>query len=163
MDGYEPVIRTVEIDRAQKKVEEFRLARNVGVLEVMVKPNGVSVLVDGVKKGTVLPGPSDPMGTLSLELPVGEHIVAIQLKGYGPVEKRVTIQKGGTLTLKEILKRAFMADTRVTMTTGEVLTGVLGEKLPNGDLKLETQLGIYKTLASAQVVKVEPIAIESAK
>ena len=49
------------------------------------------------------------------------------------------------------------------MKTGEVLSGVLGEKLPNGDVKLETQLGIYKTLEAAKISKIEPIAPAPAK
>ena len=158
-DGYESEIRAVEINKAQKKVEEFQLVRNVGSLEVMAKPNGIKVVVDGVEKGVVMPEADDPVGKLSLELPVGEHRVSLLFKGYGAVEKRVTIRKGETLVLKEVLKRVFMADTRVRMTTGEIVMGVLGETLPNGDVKLETQIGIYKTLEAAKIAKIEPLPL----
>jgi hypothetical protein len=110
-----------------------------------------------------MPASNEAVGKLDVELPVGAHVVSLRLKGYGSVEKRVTILKGETVSLKEILKRVFVADTRVTLTTGEVLTGVLGEKLPSGDLKLETQLGIYKTLESFRINKVEPLKPGSEK
>lgn len=157
MDGYEPETRTVELNKGQKKVEEFQLVRNAGTLEIMAKPNGTKVSVDGAEKGIVMPEGDDPVGKLTLELPVGEHRVSLQLKGYGPVDKRVTIRKGETLALKEVLKRVFVADTRVTLMNGEVLIGILAEKLPNGDVKLETQLGIYKTLESVRIDKIEPL------
>ena len=157
MDGYEPETRTVELKNAEKKVEEFQLSRNIGHLEVMVKPDGVVVAVDGVEKGTVMAGVDNPVGQLALELPVGDHKVVLSLKGYGSVEKRVTIQKGQTVSMKEVLKRAFVADTLVKLTTGESLTGVMGEKLPNDDIKLETQLGIYKTIKASDIVSTESL------
>ena len=86
-DGYESETRTVEINKAQKKVEEFQLVRNVGALEVMAKPNGIRVSVDGSEKGIVMPGPDDPVGKLNLELPVGDHRVFLHFKGYGSVEE----------------------------------------------------------------------------
>lgn len=156
-EGYEPATRTVEIQRAQKKVEELPLSPNVGTLDVLAKPSGVTVLVDGVDKGSLTPKPDESAGALSLELPVGDHRVALVLKGYGPVERRVVIRRGETVSLKEILKRVFVPDVRVTMMDGTVLTGILAEKLPNGDLKLETQFGIFKTLESVRIDKLEKL------
>jgi hypothetical protein len=163
LDGYETQTRPVELNKAEKKVEGFELVRNVGVVSIMARPNGVSVLVDGVEKGTIVPASNESVGKLDVELPVGAHVVSLRYKGYGTVEKRVTILKGETVTLKEILKRFFVADTRITLTTGEVLTGVLSEKLPSGDVKLETQLGIYKTLESFRINTIEPLKPEAAK
>jgi hypothetical protein len=56
-----------------------------------------------------------------------------------------------------------VANTRITLTTGDVLTGVLGEKLPSGDVKLETQLGIYKTLEAVRISTIEPLTPEVEK
>jgi len=163
LDGHETQTRPVELNNAEKKVEGFELVRNMGVVSVMARPNGVSVLVDGVEKGTIMPVSNEPVGKLDVELPVGAHVVSLRFKGYGTVEKRVAILKGETVTLKEILKRVFVADTRVTLTTGEVLIGVLSEKLPSGDVKLETQLGIYKTLESLRISKIESLKPDTAK
>ena len=163
LEGCETQTRTLELIKAEKKVEAFELIRNVGTLSIMAKPDGVSVLVDGVEKGTIMPGSNETVGKLDVELLVGPHVVSLRFKGCGSVEKRITIVKGETITLKEILKRVFVANTRVTLTTGEVLTGVLGEKLPSGDVKLETQLGIYKTLEAVRISTIEPLTPEVKK
>ncbi|MEI8351815.1 MAG: hypothetical protein WCG36_05825, partial [bacterium] len=73
------------------------------------------------------------------------------------VEKRITIQKGQTLVLKEVLKRSFEADTEIRLISGEKLTGILGEKLPDGGIKLETQLGIFKTIKASDVATIEKV------
>lgn len=156
-DGYEPLSRSIEINRAQKKVEEFQLVRNAGTLAVMTKPNGPTLFVDGTEMGVLSSKDNDAVGKLDVELPVGDHTVAIRLKGYASVEKRVSILKGETVSVKEVLKRVFIADTRVIMKTGEILTGIMGEKLPNGDIKLETQFGIFKTIEADRIDKVEAI------
>jgi len=157
MDEYDPITRTVELKSAQRSVEEFVLIRNAGRLEVMAKPDGVMVVVDGQERGMVMPEGNQPVGQLSLELPVGEHKITFMLKGYGAVEKRITIQKGQTLVLKEVLKRSFEADTEIRLISGEKLTGILGEKLPDGDIKLETQLGIFKTIKASDVATIEKV------
>lgn len=156
-DGYEPLSRSIEINRAQKKVEEFQLVRNAGTLAVMTKPCGPTLFVDGAEMGVLSSKDNDAVGKLDVELPVGDHTVAIRLKGYASVEKRVSILKGETVSVKEVLKRVFIADTRVIMSTGEILTGIMGEKLPNGDIKLETQFGIFKTIEAGRIDKVEAI------
>lgn len=157
MEGYEPSSRTIELRAAQKSVEEFQLSANVGRLELMVKPDGVQVAVDGADKGVIMPGAEGTVGQLAFELPVGDHKVVLTLKGYGTVEKRIAIQKGQTASVKEVLRRTFVADTQVKLNTGEVVTGVKGERLPNDDLKLETQLGIYKTIKAADIVSIESL------
>lgn len=153
--GYETMSREVALKPAQKPVEEFQLVRNVGRLEVMVKPEGVQVSVDGAVSGTVMPGVDSAVASYAVEVPVGDHKVTLSLKGFAPIEKRVTIRKGETSTLKEVMKRAFVADTQIKLVSGEVLTGVLGERLPNNDLMIETQLGIYKTIKAADIASVD--------
>lgn len=157
MDGYDSLTRTVDMKPAQKAVEEFALAPNTGRLEVMAKPDGVLLVVDGREKGVFSPEGNQSVGQLACDLPVGDHVVKLTLKGYATLEKHVMIQKDQTLSLKEVLKRAFVADTQVRLVSGEILTGVLGEKLPNEDIKLETQLGIFKTLKAADVSSIEKL------
>jgi len=156
-DGYEPLSRTVDISAAQKKAEEFLLARMSGTLQVMTKPAGASVSVDGKELGIASESDVPSVGKLELELPVGKHRVLIRLKGYSPVEKPVAIVKGESVALKEVLKRVFIPDTSVVLISGEIVTGILGEKLPGGDVKLETQFGIYRTIEGGRIEKLEAI------
>ena len=157
LDGYATMTRTVDFQQGEKKVEEFQLERNEGMLEVMTRPDGVKVVVDGAALGAVTLVGDNPVARFSQELAVGPHVVSLQLKGYGTVERRITIAKGQTVTLKEILKRVFNADTRLKLRNGDVITGVLGEKLPNGDIMLETQIGIYKTFSAIDIAAIEAI------
>lgn len=157
LDGYATMTRTVDFQQGEKKVEEFQLERNEGMLEVMTRPDGVKVVVDGAALGAVTLVGDNPVARFSHELAVGPHVVLLQLKGYGTVERPITIAKGQTVTLKEILKRVFNADTRLKLRNGDVITGVLGEKLPNGDIMLETQIGIYKTFPAIDIAAIEAI------
>ena len=157
MDGYDSESRTVELKPAEKTVTEFSLVRNIGRVEITAKPDGILVKVDGAEKGIVSSSSDNPVGKLGFDIPVGDHKIVLSLKGYSPVEKLVTIQKGGTLAIKEVLKRVFTADTLVKLSTGEMISGVLCERLPNDDIKLETQLGIYKTIKAADVLTLEPL------
>lgn len=157
LDGYTPVSRTLEFQQGEKKVEEIRLEREVGVLEVMAKPEGIRVFVDGIDQGGVLLSPDNPIPRFSQELAVGAHVVSLRLKGHGAVERRVVVEKGQTNSVKEVLKRVFLPDTRIKLRNGEVLTGVFGEKLANGDVRLETQIGIYKTIELMDIAKMESV------
>jgi hypothetical protein len=157
MDGFAPETRTIDFQQGEKKVEELRLERNVGMLEVMAKPDGIKVFVDGTEQGAVMLGQDNPVARFSQDVAVGDHVVSLRLKGYGTVERRVIIEKGKTVTLKEVLKRVFNADTRITLRNGDVMTGILEQKLPNGDIKLETQIGIYKTIAELDIATIEAI------
>lgn len=157
MDGYTTVSRSLEFQQGEKKVEEFRLEREVGILEVMTKPEGVKVFVDGKEQGVVLLSPGAPVAQYIGELAVGSHVVSLRLKGYGTVERKVQIEKGQTISVKEILKRVFVPDTRIRQRNGEVLSGIFAEKLPNGDIRMETQIGIYKTIEAADIASMEPV------
>ena len=157
MDAYVSVSKDVEIKQGEKKVEEFRLEMNVGTLVVMTRPEGVEVLVDGSEKGRVMQTPDNPVARFSQDLPVGAHTISLQLKGYGTVERRVTLEKGQTVTVKEVLKRVFVADTMITLRNGEIVSGYLTEKTSKGDVKLETQLGIYKTIKSEDISSMDPV------
>ena len=157
MDGYAAESRTVEVMQAEKKVEELSLVRAMGQLEVLVKPDGVSLSVDGVDKGVIATAADGSVAKMALDLPVGEHLVVLFLKGYGPVERRITIKQGETVSIKELLKRSFVADTRIKLVTGEILTGVMGGRLPNDDVELETQLGIYKTIKAEDIGLIESL------
>jgi hypothetical protein len=48
-------------------------------------------------------------------------------------------------------------DTKVTLRNGSVLMGTFGEKLADGAIRLEIQIGIYKTIDSMDIEKIESI------
>lgn len=156
-EGYEPLSRTVEVAAGEKKVEDFPLARLAGMLQIMTKPAGANVFVDGKDLGVASEGDVQGIGKLEQVIPVGSHRVVIRLKGYASVERKVTVAKGETVSVKEVLKRVFIPDTSIALISGEVIVGILAEKLPGGDIKLETQFGMYKTIEGGRIERVEAI------
>ena len=61
------------------------------------------------------------------------------------------------LTVREMMKRNFVPDASVRLNAGDVVVGVLSRKLPNGDVELETQAGIFRTLKADEILSTEPI------
>jgi hypothetical protein len=161
--GYEPQQRSVELQNRERRVEEFQLVRNAGTLDVMTDQPETKVAVDGSVKGTILASGDRPSEPLKIELPVGNHVLSLSKKGYSTVERTVAIKKGETLTVREVMKRKFVPDTSVRTRAGAVEVGCLGRKLPNGDIELETQAGIFKTIKGEDVLSVDPIVMEETR
>ena len=158
--GHEPVARTVTLGRAQRLVEEFRLERNTGNLEIITEPAGVRVFLDGQEAGMTAARPdqsdqiSDP---LRIEmLTAGTHQLKLVRKGYYEVAKPVEIEKDKTTTVHEKLKRRFVPDYEVRTAT-EVIRGVLVQIEPNGNVKLELRPGIMRTIPAAEIRSKGPL------
>jgi len=161
MNGYDPETRSIELKNRDSRVEEFNLVRNVGTLEVVTDQAGTSIMVNGADKGMAPVQTDKTVDPLRIELPVGEYKVEFVKKGYFPVVKTVNIVKSGSVSLRESMKRNFVADTVVRLKSNEVLTGVAGRKFPNGDVEIETRPGIFKTVKSDEIMSIESVAAEN--
>lgn len=162
--GCESQTRTVMVERAQATVQDIQLVRNTGTLGLMTDPSGVSVVVDGRAKGvTESTAPETPSQTLNVDLREGEHRLRLWKKGYHPVEKTIVIKGGETITVCESMKRRFIPNTviRTKTTPPEVLTGILMKTQPNGDIELETNPGIFKTIRAGDVLAIEAPAADA--
>lgn len=167
LDGCEPLTRSVEIGRAQTKVEDLPLVRNTGSLELVTDPPGVHVTVDGQDKGQTLAGlPDGPSQVLKIDpLAVGDHRLQLVRKGFYPVERAIVVRTNEVTALREVMKRRFVADTVVRTKSGggDVVVGIVSRKLPNGDIELETKPGIFKTVKAEDIVSVDPLAPDDKK
>jgi hypothetical protein len=161
--GFESQQRSVELKNRERRVEEFQLVRNAGTLDVLTDQAETKVTVDGEVKGAILASGDKPSEPLKIELPVGDHRLSLSKKGYATIERTVSIKKGETLTVREAMKRKFVPDTSIRLKAGEVMVGCLGRRLPNGDIELETQAGIFKTIKGDDILLVEPIVTEERK
>lgn len=159
MAGYESESRSIELKNRDMRTEEFNLTRNVGTLEVLTDQAETRLFVNGEDKGLVPVRGEKTVDTLRIELPVGEFRVEFRKKGYFSFQKTVAIVKGGTVSLKEPMKRNFVADTVVRLKTREVVSGVAGRKLPNGDVEIETRPGIFRTIPVDEITAVESVAV----
>jgi formylglycine-generating enzyme required for sulfatase activity len=83
LDGYATLVEDVDVVAGRPLRLAKTLAEQAGALEVLTKPAGVKIEVDGV-----------PMGTSPQKLPrlrVGKHKVAVSHDDYQRVERDVTI------------------------------------------------------------------------
>jgi hypothetical protein len=164
LEGYESAARTVELGRAQRIVEEFRLEGNLGVLEVVTEPAGVRVFVDGKPAGATPtpPGESDQTsGPLTLKtLTTGAHTIQLAKEGYAAKTFSVDVQRNQTVTRHEKLTKLFIPDYEVqTRTTTE--RGMLLGIDPDGTIRLEVRPGVVKTIRAADARVQRPLRAPS--
>ena len=161
LKGHEIEARTVEIKQAAKVVEEFRLSRNCGLMEIVTEPAGVKVMVDGQDCGTTSAkaGEADTVSDpLQVDLlAIGQHQVQLTKKGYFAKALTIDIEKDKTAVLHEPLNRRFIPDCQVSTTSGATFTGVLVEKDNAGNIKLETKPGVIKAIPANEVRTCVPI------
>jgi hypothetical protein len=68
-----------------------------GKLEIRTNPKGAEVLVNGNPTGKKTPVKTDS--------PIGKYTITMQLDGYKPVTRTVTITKGQTTGIEETLEK----------------------------------------------------------
>jgi len=162
--GCEPLARTVKLERNQKLVEEFRLTRDCGVLEITTEPAGVKVLLDGKESGVTAAKASETdrvSEPLAIDfLSAGAHQVQLTKKGYYDAAFEVQIEKEKTLTRHVPLKQRFIPDCEIKTTKDEVFRGVLVDVDPQGNLRLEIKPGIFKNILAKDVKTRMPIRVE---
>lgn len=165
LEGCEPQTTTVEIGRAQAKVVDLQMVRNVGSLELVTDPPGVKVTVDAQERGLTQAGAADaPSQVFKVDmLGVGDHRLQLSKKGFFSVDRTFSVKANEVSSVREVMKRRFIPDTvvRVKSSPGDVLVGIISRRLPNGDVEIETKPGIFKTVKADDVLSIDPLVGES--
>lgn len=158
MPGFDTDTRTVELKQADDRVEEIRLNKNSGLLEIVTEPPGVRVVVDGKERGVTaagaLEGQSEPLAVDFLA--AGEHRLQFSRKGYYTSERTVLVEASKSLSIREGMKRRFTPDTIVRTASGSY-EGVMSDRRADGSVVLETKPGIFKTFKPGEATAIEPI------
>ncbi|MCK5850643.1 MAG: PEGA domain-containing protein [Kiritimatiellae bacterium] len=156
-------IRTIEIKRAQRLVEEFRLQSNSGLLEIVTEPAGISIFVDGkeIGKTSAKEKETDRVSQIykCTNMSVGEHEVQLSKKGFFSKKFNVIIAKDKTITKHIKLARRFIPDYEVT-TPSRVYQGVLIRIEDDGSIKLETRPGVTKNIDRSKIRAHKPIRVK---
>ena len=166
MPGCEAMARTVTIKAAARLVEEFRMERPLGSLEVITSPAEVHVVIDGQEKGTTA---ADTNATTSIPLlfeglTPGSHTVQFIRKGYEKGSATVQIEKDQKATLTQELKRIFLPDTIITVGDGpdNMYMGCVDKRFENGDVRFETKPGVFRVFRKWDIRSEKPIIVEHA-
>ncbi len=159
LDGYAPLVRTVQVENAGESTEEFKLESTLGRLEVITTPPGARIVVDGRSVGTTVSQGGD--ATKSKLLPVekvsvGSHTVLVHCNGYQDKAFKIVVKSRETTQLYAKLVRLFQPDTIVETTRG-VVRGVLVNKDPLGNISIETAPGVQQLIPAADIRKMAPI------
>lgn len=152
--GHDPDARTYELQRGATQAAEFRLASNLGRLEITTEPAGVTLYVDG-KKGPDTA--ADPGQTTQVsnptpveQLTTGTHELRLVRKGYKELRDTITIERNRTFTKHYTLERLFIPDFEVRTTKGLLFRGVLDARTKDF-IRLETHPGVMKTIPAGEI------------
>lgn len=78
--GFKAVEQRMRVASGAEKAISLRLTQLTGTVEVVSKPAGATVLVDGQARGT---------SPVTLELPAKPHVIQLRLDGYAGFRKRL--------------------------------------------------------------------------
>lgn len=160
LTAHEIMARTVYLERADKTTEEFRLVPNCGTIEIMTAPAGVKVFLDGKERGITKapPGETDRVSEpLKITLvPIGTRTIELSKKGFFAKEFTAEVERDKTVTIQQALKRRFIPNFEVR-TDEEVYRGVLIEKDPQGNVRLEVRPGVIRTIKAQDISHSQPI------
>ncbi|HXM96699.1 MAG TPA: serine/threonine-protein kinase [Candidatus Dormibacteraeota bacterium] len=99
LEGYESYTGSAQInDNIQTELEvklKEKSANRVAWAQVDSNPAGAEIIVDGVSAGQSTPA--------RIQLTSGFHTVTLKLGGYQPVQRRVEVTEGGTVSLSVAL------------------------------------------------------------
>lgn len=163
MKGYESLERSITISSAGTLREDAVLVRNSGTLILITQPAGVDVFVDGEPAGATLASPLGGGASEPLKIDLlahGEHTLQLTRRGYAYKPKKFSVESGQVVQLQEGMTRLFIRDTALVIRKdggSYEVTGQLLRKLPNGDVEIEVNPGIIRTIPAADISKIRTL------
>jgi hypothetical protein len=126
-DKYDDAVRTVTLDPGQHLEVAMNLDSNMGGIDLVVHPPGVTVYLDGQKIGVTKQGETPDISKIMevRGLTTGEHTIILTHKRAVPIEKRfkIIIKKGQIVRPKPVT--LWIKDFYMKLKNGRVLTGKL--------------------------------------
>ena len=161
LTGFDSVARTVTLKNAEERIEELRLDVNCGQIHVTTEPAGITVFVDGKNRGKTK-FKNDKTSKVSEPLiidmvPAGTHEMLLSDKGHFSVKFMSSVIRNQSAVVHKKLRRRFIPNMEVRLKDGRTYTGLLIEKKDNGDLKVETAMGVFKTFTKRDIRSARPL------
>ena len=129
-DKYDTSTRTVSLAAGQDLVVKIKLDTNMGGIDLIAHPPGITVYVDGRKLGVTKEGATKDLSKIFeiRNLKSGPHTVTLAHKRAQPSVKKfkVIIKKGQILRPKQI--RFWVRDTYIKLKDGREYTGRIAQE-----------------------------------
>ena len=132
-DKYDSSTRTVTIAAGQTLTVDMTLDTNMGGIDLVVHPPGVTIYVDGKKVGLTERGETDDLSKVFevRGLKSGTHIITLAHKRAEPasVKMKLEIKKGQIRRPKPV--RLWIRDTFLKLKDGKTFTGRIAQENKN--------------------------------
>ena len=130
---YDTAKREVSVNPGQNLTVNIKLDSNMGGIDLIIHPPGVTIYVDGKKMGVTERGETDELSKIFQVrgLPSGTHTITVAHKRAVPLEKKFKIKiKKGKISRPKPLT-FWIKDTYLKLKTGEELTGRISQENEN--------------------------------
>jgi len=132
-DKFDNSKREITIAPGQNLTVKLKLDTNMGGIDLIIHPPGVTIYLDGKKMGVTETGETDKLSKIFhiRELKSGPHKITVAHKRGTPLEKNFTIniKKGKTSRPKPFT--FWVKDTYLKLKNGQELTGRLSQENEN--------------------------------
>ncbi len=131
--GFDDISETVTVSPGQTAEKLLVLGSNLGGIDLVVNPPGVTIYLDGKKIGVTAPDESQPGQQISKVFEIrgvtsGKHTLMFAHSRATPPEKTITVEvKKGQITRPKQIT-LWIADTYVKLRNGKTLQGRLRQE-----------------------------------
>ena len=128
LDGYSAEEAMLDVGIGETVKREFRLASNLGSLEIRTTPPGAIVTVDGRLYGTTSSSVQNAETSDVFVVPglkAGEHTVIVKKYRYAEEVQHPVVEVAKATAVNVKMVRKFTPNVRIEMSTGEVVKGEL--------------------------------------
>jgi len=158
-DKYDDAVRTVTLGPGQELKVDMKLDSNMGGIDLVVHPPGVTVYVDGQKIGVTQQGETKDLSKVMeiRGLKSGEHIILVAHKRAVPLEKKfkIIIKKGKISRPRPVT--LWIKDTYMKLKDGRKLTGRIIQE-DDRRVLFEDAPGIRIGYDRKEIVEIRPLA-----
>lgn len=165
-ENYDCEEETIVLSGGEKKILNMNLDTVMGTLEIVTRPAGVSVYVDGKFIGRSKADPANPRYSEVIRVPnirQGEHTVKISHKRArrppgGSLTKVVTVKKGETVRVDQI--ELWVPDIKIIRTNDKVIEGRFLRYMEDGGVYCEISPGINYGYKKEWIKRTEKLPLE---
>ena len=165
-ENFDYAEENIVLNGGEKKHLKLTLDTIMGTLEIITRPAGVSVYVDGKYIGRSKADPANPRVSEVIRVPnirQGNHTVKISHKrarrpAGGSLKKTVTVKKGETVRVDQI--ELWVPDIKIIRTNGQVVEGRFLRNMEDGGVYCESSPGIRYGYKKEWISRIEKLPLE---